>query len=118
MGIGILVFLISLIIGVPIAFCLGLSALISLIFIKNIPLVVIAQKMFTGLDVFPFMAVPFFILAGDLMNRSGITKRLVDFSDILVGHIKGGLANINIVSSMFFAGITGSQWLMLQQLER
>jgi len=108
MGIGILVFLISLIIGVPIAFCLGLSALISLIFIKNIPLVVIAQKMFTGLDVFPFMAVPFFILAGDLMNRSGITKRLVDFSDILVGHIKGGLANINIVSSMFFAGITGS----------
>jgi len=108
MGIGILVFVISLIIGVPIAFCLGLSALISLIFIKNIPLVVIAQKMFTGLDVFPFMAVPFFILAGDLMNRSGITKRLVDFSDILVGHIRGGLANINIVSSMFFAGITGS----------
>jgi len=108
MEIGILVFVISLIIGVPIAFCLGLSALISLIFIKHIPLVVIAQKMFTGLDVFPFMAVPFFILAGDLMNRSGITKRLVTFSDVLVGHIKGGLANINIVSSMFFAGITGS----------
>jgi len=108
MEIGILVFIISLIIGVPIAFCLGLSALISLIFIKQIPLVVIAQKMFTGLDVFPFMAVPFFILAGDLMNRSGITKRLVTFSDVLVGHIKGGLANINIVSSMFFAGITGS----------
>lgn len=108
MEIGILVFIISLVIGVPIAFCLGLSALISLIFMKDIPLVVIAQKMFTGLDIFPFMAVPFFILAGDLMNRSGITKRLVDFSDILVGHIKGGLANINIVSSMFFAGITGS----------
>jgi len=108
MEIGILVFIISLIIGVPIAFCLGLSALISLIFMKDIPLVIIAQKMFTGLDVFPFMAVPFFILAGDLMNQSGITKRLVDFSDILVGHIKGGLANINIVSSMFFAGITGS----------
>lgn len=108
MEIGVLIFVISLIIGVPIAFCLGLSALISLIFIKGIPLVVIAQKMFTGLDVFPFMAVPFFILAGDLMNRSGITKRLVNFSDILVGHIKGGLANINIISSMFFAGITGS----------
>ena len=108
MEIGVLIFVISLIIGVPIAFCLGLSALISLIFIKNIPLVVIAQKMFTGLDVFPFMAVPFFILAGDLMNRSGITKRLVTFSDVLVGHIKGGLANINIVTSMFFAGITGS----------
>jgi len=106
--IGILVFVIGLIIGVPIAFCLGLSALISLMFIKNIPLVVIAQKMFTGLDVFPFMAVPFFILAGDLMNQSGITKRLVNFSDILVGHIKGGLANITIISSMFFAGITGS----------
>jgi len=108
MEIGVLVFVISLIIGVPIAFCLGLSALISLMFMKNIPLVVIAQKMFTGIDVFPFMAVPFFILAGDLMNRSGITKRLVNFSDILVGHIKGGLANINIISSMFFAGITGS----------
>jgi tripartite ATP-independent transporter DctM subunit len=69
---------------------------------------VIAQRMFTGIDVFPFMAIPFFVLAGELMNKSGITTRLVKFSDLFVGHITGGLSHINIVASMFFAGITGS----------
>jgi len=97
-----------LIIGVPIAFSIGFSSLVFLLVSKNIPLTLIAQRMFTGLDIFPFMAVPFFILAGELMNKAGITKRLVSFADVLVGHFKGGLAHVNIVTSMFFAGITGS----------
>jgi len=107
MVIGILVFIVCLIIGVPIAFCLGISS-IAILHTNNVPLIVIAQRMFTGIDVFPFMAVPFFILAGELMNKSGITTRLVKFSDLFVGHVRGGLSHINIVASMFFAGITGS----------
>ena len=104
---GIIIFLICLAIGIPIAFSLGIASF-SILYIKNIPFMVIAQRMFTGIDVFPFMAIPFFILAGELMNRSGITSKLVKFSDLFVGHIKGGLSHINIVASMFFAGITGS----------
>lgn len=107
MVIGILVFIVCLIIGVPIAFCLGISS-IAILHTNNVPLIVIAQRMFTGIDVFPFMAVPFFILAGELMNKSGITARLVKFSDLFVGHVRGGLSHVNIVASMFFAGITGS----------
>ncbi len=107
MTIGVLVFIACLAIGVPIAFCLGIAS-IAILYLKNIPLLVIAQRMFTGIDSFPFMAIPFFILAGELMNKSGITSKLVKFSDLFVGHIKGGLSHINIVASMFFAGITGS----------
>ena len=108
MVIGLIAFILCLIIGVPIAFSIGFSSLVFLLVRQDIPLTLIAQRMFTGLDVFPFMAVPFFILAGELMNKAGITKRLVDFADVLVGHFKGGLAHVNIVTSMFFAGITGS----------
>ena len=108
MILGMLVLVITLIIGVPVAFSLGLSSLTIVLMNPSMPINIIAQKTFTGLDSFPFMAIPFFILAGELMNSCGITTRLVDFADSLVGHLKGGLAHINIVSSMFFAGITGS----------
>jgi len=108
MIIGMIVLVATLIIGVPVAFSLGLSSLTVVLLNPGLPINVIAQKTFTGLDSFPFMAIPFFILAGELMNSCGITTRLVDFADSLVGHLKGGLAHINIVSSMFFAGITGS----------
>lgn len=108
MWIGIVVFVFALLIGVPIAFSLGIGSLAFLLFEGNIPLMLIAQRLFTGIDSFPFMAIPFFILAGELMNVSGITRRLVKFADVLVGHFKGGLAHVNIVTSMFFAGITGS----------
>ena len=101
------VFVISLIIGVPIAFSLGTASLVYL-FLKGVAFDLIAQRMFTGLDSFPFMAIPFFIIAGELMNSSGITKKLVHLADVLVGHIKGGLGHVVVVSSMFFAGITGS----------
>ena len=108
MELSIVVFIFCLIIGVPIAFSLGVTSVVFLILKGGIPLTLIAQRMFTGLDVFPFMAVPFFILAGELMNASGITQKLVTFANTLVGHLKGGLAHVNIVTSMFFAGITGS----------
>ena len=107
MIVGVIVLLISLMMGIPIAFSLGISSA-AILYTKNFPLLVIAQRMFTGIDVFPFMAVPFFILAGSLMEKSGITKNLVKFSDLFVGHIKGGLSHINVVSNMFLAGISGS----------
>lgn len=102
------VFIVATAIGIPIAFGLAISSMVFLFANPNIPMTLIAQRMFTGLDVYPFMAVPFFILAGELMNGAGITKRLVRLADVLVGHLQGGLAHVNIVTSMFFAGITGS----------
>jgi tripartite ATP-independent transporter DctM subunit len=100
-------FLICLALGVPIAFCLGITAAVSLLQL-GLPLQVVAQRIFTGIDSFPLMAVPFFILAGDLMNQGGTTLRLIRFSNALVGWIRGGLAHTNIVASMFLAGISGS----------
>ncbi|MCX5732713.1 MAG: TRAP transporter large permease [candidate division NC10 bacterium] len=100
-------FLLCLAVGVPIAFCLGITAAVSLLSL-GLPLQVVAQRIFTGIDSFPLLAVPFFILAGDLMNQGGTTQRLVRFSNVLVGWIRGGLAHTNIVASMFLAGISGS----------
>ncbi len=102
-----LVFFVCMVLGVPIAFCLGITAAFSLISL-DMPLRVVAQRIFTGMDSFPLMAVPFFVLAGDLMNYGGTTIRLVHFSNALVGWIRGGLAHTNIVASMFLAGISGS----------
>ncbi len=101
------VFLLSLALGVPVAFCLGFTSLAAL-FMMDEPLIILAQRMFTGVDSFPLMAVPFFVLAGELMNRGGTTRRLIDFANVLVGRIPGGLAHTNIVASMFFGGISGS----------
>lgn len=103
-----IVFVLCLILGVPIAFCLGVSSVVFLSFTKGISLGIIAQRMFTGVDAFPFMAIPFFILAGDLMNAAKITDKLVGFADLIVGRLKGGLAHVNIVTNMFFAGVSGS----------
>ncbi|MCB2185357.1 MAG: TRAP transporter large permease [Deltaproteobacteria bacterium] len=101
------VFLVSLALGFPVAFCLGLASLAAL-YLLDVDLILMAQRMFTGIDSFPLMAVPFFVLAGELMNRGGVTGRLIDFANILVGRIPGGLAHTNIVASMFFGGISGS----------
>lgn len=108
MGIVALVFFISMLIGIPIAFVLGTSALCYFYFIGNVPLDMIGQKLYSGCDNFVLLAIPFFILAGELMNRSKITDALIAFSRILVGWIPGALAQVNIVASIFFAGITGS----------
>jgi len=103
-----LTFLVSLALGVPIAFGLGLAATAAVVAWGQVPLWLLPQRMFTGVDSFVFMAIPFFILAGELMCTSGILDRLVKFTDSLVGHIRGGLAHVNIVASMIFAGISGS----------
>ncbi len=101
-------FILTMAIGVPIAFCLGLAGLIALLVWGKVSIVLIPQRMFTGVDSFVLMAVPFFILAGELMGTSGILGRLIRFADQLVGWIRGGLAHVNIVSSMIFAGVSGS----------
>jgi tripartite ATP-independent transporter DctM subunit len=103
-----LTFLVTTVIGIPIAFGLGLGAVASIIVWGQVSLWLLPQRMFTGVDSFVFMAIPFFILAGELMTTSGILDRLVKFTDSLVGHIRGGLAHVNIVASMIFAGISGS----------
>jgi tripartite ATP-independent transporter DctM subunit len=101
-------FVISVVIGVPIAFGLGLAAVVGILAWGKVALSLVPQRMFTGVDSFVFMAIPFFILAGELMTTSGILDRLLKFADALVGHIRGGLAHVNIVGSMVFAGISGS----------
>jgi C4-dicarboxylate transporter DctM subunit len=103
-----LVFAITLLIGVPIAFCLGLSSLAIVLLEGRYPIIIVAQKMFNGMDMFALMAIPLFILAGDLMNLGGITDRLIKFSNLLVGHIRGGLAHTLVVAEMFLSGVTGS----------
>ena len=101
-------FLLTLLIGVPVAISLGLAELVALLVWWKVPLVLVPQRMFTGVDSFVLMAVPLFLLAGELMGTSGILRRLLLFADVLVGRVRGGLAHVNIVSSMIFAGISGS----------
>lgn len=93
--------------NIPIGFSLGLASL-SVMLIRDLPLITISQKMFSGVDSFPLLAVPFFILAGDMMDAGGISLRIVRFAHSLVGHFRGGLAHVAVMASMFFAGISGS----------
>ncbi len=102
-----IVFAITLVLGVPVAFCLGLASLLFLLVTQKSSLMIIPTLMFAGIDSFPLMAIPFFIMAGFLAERSGVLPRLVDFANSIVGHFRGGLAQVNIIASMFFAGVTG-----------
>jgi C4-dicarboxylate transporter DctM subunit len=101
-------FSIFLVVGVPIAFVLGLTPLVAFLFEGEPPLMLVAQRIFTGMDNPVLMAIPFFILAGNIMSAGGLTQRLVTFCKVLVGPVRGGLAHINVVISMIFAGITGA----------
>ena len=103
-----LAFSLAVVAGIPIAFALGLGSWMALVVWGKVPLYLIPQRMFTGVDSFVLMAIPFFMLAGELMGSTGILDRLLKFADALVGHIRGGLAHVNIVASMIFAGISGS----------
>lgn len=94
--------------SVPIAVSIVIACFIGLAFFSNLPLVIIPQRMFTGLDSFPLMAVPLFILAGNIMGQGGVSKRLVKFAKSLVGNIQGGLAISCVVTSMIFAAVSGS----------
>src|SRR5699024_11057264 len=104
----IITLLILFVINVPIAFALGITSLIVLLILNDIPLILIPQRMFTGTDSFTLIAISFFILAGTIMEKGGISEKIIEFAYALVGHIKGGLGHITVVGSMFFAGISGS----------
>ena len=101
-------FLILLLLSVPIGYAIGISSLAGIYFFSDIPLEIIAQKVITGIDSFPLLAIPFFMLAGNLMSSGGIAKRLVNFFDSLIGHVTGGLGIVTVVVCMFFAAISGS----------
>lgn len=102
-----LTFLFGLIIGMPVAITLGISSIAYLLYM-GMPLVVIPQKMFAGMDSFVLLCIPGFILAGNLMNGGGITGRIIRFAQALVGWVRGGLAQTNVASSMLFGGISGT----------
>ena len=94
--------------SIPIGITLGLSTGIAMWLTSDIPMVMLAQKSVTGLDSFPLLAIPFFILAGALMCNGGISRRLVNLAESLVGYITGGLAMVTVLACMFFAAISGS----------
>jgi C4-dicarboxylate transporter, DctM subunit len=100
-------FIIGLIAGVPISISLALGAIVFLIF-SPFPLQVLTVQMYQSTTSFPLMAIPFFVLAGDLMSRTGVTLRLMQFAKIIVGRIKGGLSQVMIVTGTVFAGLSGS----------
>lgn len=99
--------LIFILLRVPIAFALAFSSILTIMKI-GLPLKIVGQKMAEGVDSFALLAIPFFVLAGEIMSHGGLTKRILNFSNALVGHIRGGLAMVNIVASMFFGGVSGS----------
>lgn len=94
--------------NVPIAFTLGFATIIPLMITEEFPLVTVTMAMTQAIDSFPFMAIPFFILAGNLMDKGGISQRLVSFADSMVGSVYGGLAIVTVVASTFFGAISGS----------
>lgn len=100
-------FIILMILGLPVGFCLFVSSVWFLV-ANDIPLMVAMQRMAAGIDSFPLLALAFFILAGALMNQAGITARIFDFADKTVGHFPGGLGHANILASVIFSGMSGS----------
>ncbi|MEO1018023.1 MAG: TRAP transporter large permease, partial [Pseudomonadota bacterium] len=104
----ILVFFIFLLIGLPIGFVMAICSTLYFFFSgKEVFLNMVPERIFTGLNVFVLMAIPFFMLAGEIMNRAGMSERLVEFANLVVGRIRGGLAQVNVLASLLFAGITG-----------
>ncbi len=103
------VFLVTMVIGVPVVFALALGPLVGILVDgRSVFLNLIPQRLFVGINVYPLLAIPLFVLAGEIMNVGGITQRLVDFSQKLVGHLRGGLGHVTIVSATVFSGISGS----------
>ena len=103
-------FFILLILTVPIGYAIGIATLVAVVVCGDgsIPLLMISQKSITGVDSFPLMAIPFFMLAGNLMSGGGIAKRILNFFDTFMGLITGGLSMVTTITCMFFAAISGS----------
>src|SRR5690349_20032194 len=92
---------------VPIAFGMFISATLAILLQHDVPLSIVTQRMWVGLNNFPLLAVPFFLFVGQAMNRTGASNQLIDFSRALVGHLRGGLAHVYLAVCMIFAGISG-----------
>ncbi|MEM1130906.1 MAG: TRAP transporter large permease, partial [Pseudomonadota bacterium] len=109
MGLALLLgtFAVCVVIGTPVAFALGIAAL-GAFWVEGLPLLVVFQRIISGINVFSLMAIPFFIFAGELMFHGGIAMRLVKFAQAAVGAVRGGLGIVNVFSSMLFGGISGS----------
>ena len=103
-----ILFALLMILGIPIALSLGISTIIYILLFVNVPVSVVVQQMLGGVNSFTLLAIPFFIIAGNLMDKGGISKRIISFSNTLVGWIPGGLTIVLIVSSMIFAAMTGA----------
>src|ERR1700687_2376388 len=101
-------FLALMVSGLPVAMAMATASLIYVMLTGNIPDFVVIHRMYGGIDSFPLLAVPFFILAGNLMNLAGITNRIYDFAVALCGWMRGGLAHVNIIGSVIFAGMSGT----------
>jgi tripartite ATP-independent transporter DctM subunit len=97
-----------LVLGAPVAVAVAQSSLVSILLESRVPDIVVIHRMINGVDSFPLLAVPFFILAGNLMNTAGITNRIYDFAKALVGWMRGGLAQVNTGGSVIFAGMSGT----------
>lgn len=102
------VFFIGLAVGLPVSFSMGLSGMAAVLIDGRFMGMVVPQYLFNGISSFPLMAVPFFILAAELLSESGLTQSLMKFANDLVGHIRGGLGHVNVLMSMLFAGVSGS----------
>ncbi|ODM44853.1 TRAP transporter large permease [Cereibacter johrii] len=100
-------FVFLLLIGTPVAFCLGVSSFLTVLYL-GLPPVVVFQRLNSGVSVYALMAIPFFIYSGDLMVRGDIARRLVALAGALVGHLRGGLGQVNVVASVMFGGVSGS----------
>lgn len=120
------IFLVLLVIGMPIAFCMAISAAFAILLNPSLPATVIAQKIYTAVDSISFIAIPLFMMAGSLMNSTGITDKIIKFFKNLVGHITGGLAHVVVLTGMLMAGVSGSSvadaaaisTIMVPQLEK
>lgn len=120
------IFFVLLVMGMPIAFCMAISAAAVIFINPSLPSTVIAQKIYTAVDSISFIAIPLFMLAGSLMNATGITDKIIRFFKNLVGHITGGLAHVVVLTGMLMAGVSGSSvadaaaisTIMVPQLEK
>ncbi len=107
-GLMLALFFVFMCLGMPIAYCMGFAAILVILIDGQLPVLILAQQFYDSLDNFSLLAVPLFILAGELMSVAGITERLVGMSKAMIGHLRGGLAQANILTNMFMAAISGS----------
>ena len=107
-GLMLALFGVFMVLGMPIAYCMGLAAILTVLVEGQLPVLILAQQFYDSLDNFSLLAVPLFVLAGELMSVAGITERLVSLSRALIGHFRGGLAQANILTNMFMGAISGS----------